>query len=290
MNDLTDALIELVRLTSTSLPVSVESGLKKALEVEEKDSNAAFALKAILRSVEITRKNASPICQDTGMPSFYIQLPDCRDGEEIRRQVYVAVARATAAGYLRPNASDPLSGVNTGDNLGKNDFPPIEMNQSMDGVLRVDLLLKGGGCENVSSQYSLPDSTLGAERDLEGVRRCALDAVQKAQGRGCAPGILAVVIGGDRAGGYAAAKKTLLRDLEDAHPEPALAELESRITREANQLGIGPMGLGGRTTLLAAKISTLHTLPACWFVTVSYMCWAYRRRRLWIMDGIVNYE
>jgi fumarate hydratase class I len=156
-------------------------------------------------------------------------------------------------------------------------------------TLRIDLMLKGGGCENVGAQYSLPNSALGAGRDLAGVRKVVLDAVHKAQGKGCAPGVLGVAIGGDRGSGYAASKEVLFRPLDEASPDPALAALEARLTGEANQLGIGPMGFGGETTVLGTKISGMHRLPASYFVSVSYMCWAYRRRKMTIQGDAVRY-
>ena len=132
----------------------------------------------------------------------------------------------------------------------------------------------------MSRQYSLPDAALGAGRDLEGVRRCILDAVHRAQGYGCAPGILGVCIGGDRAGGYEEAKHQLLRKLDDRNRCAELARLEARVLKEANALGIGPMGLGGKTTLLGVKIGSRPRVPASFFVTVSYLCWAARRRSM----------
>jgi fumarate hydratase class I len=138
--------------------------------------------------------------------------------------------------------------------------------------------MKGGGSENMSRQYSLPDASIGAGRDLEGVRRCVLDAVQKAQGYGCAPGILGVCVGGDRACGFEEAKHQLLRRLGDKNPDPELASLEERILEEANSLGIGPMGLGGKTTLLGVKLGSRPRVPASFFVTVAYLCWAARRQ------------
>jgi fumarate hydratase class I len=150
-------------------------------------------------------------------------------------------------------------------------------------------MLKGGGCENVGAQYSLPNATLGAGRDLAGVRRVVLDAVHKAQGKGCAPGILGVAIGGDRGSSYYASKEVLFRQLEEASPDLELAALEERLTAEANQLGIGPMGFGGQTTVLGTKIAAMHRLPASYFVSVSYMCWAYRRRRMVYQNGVAEY-
>ncbi len=121
---------------------------------------------------------------------------------------------------------------------------------------------------------------MGAGRDLAGVRKVVLDAVHQAQGYGCAPGILGVAIGGDRGSSYLASKETLFRKMDEPSPNPELAALEERLTGEANQLGIGPMGFGGKTTVLGTKITSLNRLPASYFVTVSYMCWAYRRRRM----------
>jgi fumarate hydratase class I len=142
----------------------------------------------------------------------------------------------------------------------------------------VRLIMKGGGCENVGRQYSLPNEELNAGRDLDGVRRCILDAIVSAQGNGCAPGILGVCIGGDRATGYECSKIQFLRKIADRSHVKVLARLEDRILKESKQLAIGPMGFGGTTALLGVKIGSLSRLPASFFVTVSYMCWAFRRR------------
>jgi fumarate hydratase class I len=142
----------------------------------------------------------------------------------------------------------------------------------------VKLLLKGGGCENCGIQYSLPNKTLGAERDLNGVKKCILDAVLQAQGKGCGPGILGICVGGDRATGYMYSKEQLLRTLEDKNKIPELAKMESEVMETANKLDIGPMGFGGKTTLLGCKIGALNRLPASFFVSISYMCWADRRQ------------
>jgi fumarate hydratase class I len=129
----------------------------------------------------------------------------------------------------------------------------------------------------VSTQYSLPDTKLGAGRDLEGVRRVVLDGVLQAQGKGCGPGILGVCIGGDRGTGYIAAKETLFRELDDVNEDARLAKLERQIMKEGNGLGVGPMGFGGATTLLGVKITHRNRVPASFFVSIAYMCWAFRR-------------
>lgn len=291
MRDLTNEILELIRRTSTDLPADVEKRLREALEREEPGSAARNALETILKNVELSRQNSTPICQDTGTPIFYVRYPEGWSTRKLREQIRTALAEATRRSYMRPNAVNTLTEKNTGNNLGDNDFPSIHFEEVDAGEpLVIELMLKGGGCENVGAQYSLPDSRLGAGRDLAGVRKVVLDAVHKAQGQGCAPGILGVAIGGDRGSSYLASKEVLFRSLDEANPDPKLAELEQRLTAEANQLGLGPMGFGGKTTVLGTKITALHRLPASYFVTVSYMCWAYRRRRMIVKDDKVIYE
>ncbi len=289
MRDLTDGFLELIRRTSTDLPPDVEHALVDARQREVPGSAARGALDSILENVALARRDSSPICQDTGTPIFTVRHTAGWSTRELHQQIRKAVALATARTYLRPNAVDSLSGKNSGDNLGDNAFPTIHFEEVEGETLTVDLMLKGGGCENVGAQYSLPHAALGAGRDLEGVRRVALDAVHQAQGQGCAPGVLGIAVGGDRGSSYLASKEALLRPLDDLNPDPALADLEARLVREANELGIGPMGFGGRTTVLGVKAGSLHRLPASFFVSVSYMCWAHRRRRMIVAGESVRY-
>jgi len=290
MQDLTQPILELVHRAATDLPPDVEAELREAVDQEEAGSAARGALETILKNVEMARQNSTPICQDTGTPLFYVRHPEGWSTRRLRQQIQQAVAQATQRAYLRPNAVDSLTGTNTGNNLGDDHFPTIHFEEIEGDTLQVDLMLKGGGCENVGAQYSLPNSTLGAGRDLAGVRKVTLDAVHKAQGKGCAPGILGVAIGGDRGSSFAASKETLLRQLDDSNSNPELAALEQRLTDESNQLGIGPMGFGGKTTVLGTKITATHRLPASYFVSVSYMCWAYRRRRMTVDGEQITYQ
>ena len=290
MRDLTEPILELVRLAATDLPADVEAGLSAAVEREELGSAAHGALETILKNVELARQNSTPICQDTGTPIFYVHYPGGWSTLRLREQIQNAVAEATRRAYLRPNAVDTLSGVNSGDTLGDEHFPTIHFTEVEGDTLTFDLMLKGGGCENVGAQYSLPNNDLGAGRDLAGVRKVALDAVYKAQGKGCAPGILGIAVGGDRGSSYSASKEVLLRQLDDSNTNPELDELENRLTEEANQLGIGPMGFGGKTTVLGTKITGMHRLPASYFVTVTYMCWAYRRRQMKVSGDEITYQ
>jgi len=289
MKDLTAEILELIRRTSTDLPADIEKRLRDARDGEAPASAARKAMDTILANVEMTRRDSTPICQDTGTPLFFVKLPDGWKPREIRNWIRAAIAESTRLTYLRPNAVDSLSGKNSGNNLGSKYFPTIHFEEIDEGDLTIDLILKGGGCENVGTQYSLPDDRLKAGRDLEGVRKVVLDAVNRAQGEGCAPGFLGVAIGGDRGTGFTASKETLIQTLDTKNPDPALETLEHRITTEANQLGIGPMGFGGNATVLGTRITSEHRLPASYFVTVSYMCWAYRRRKMIVHDGQVTY-
>ncbi len=274
--NLTNDFVELVRRAATDLPADMEEALTKAKGNEESGSSAEGALDTILKNVTMARQRSTPICQDTGTPIFEIRYPVGVSTRALANQIRQAVAIATEQSYLRPNAVDSLTGENSGDNTGE-DFPTMHFHEWENDFVHVDLLLKGGGCENVSTQYKLPDGGLKAGRDLEGVRRVVLDAVHQAQGKGCGPAVLGVAIGGDRGASYIKSKQQLLRKLDDTNPNQDLAELEERLNKEANQLGIGPMGFGGETTVLGVKVGTLHRLPASYFVSVAYMCWANRR-------------
>lgn len=287
--ELTDAFVELIRKAATDLPAEMEQSLRDAKDREDKGSAAEGALMTIINNVEMAREASSPICQDTGTPIFEVYYPVGVSTRKLEQEIRAACASATANAFLRPNAVDSLTGKNSGDNTGI-DYPTIHFHEWEEEGIHVDLMLKGGGCENVSTQYKLPDSKLGAGRDLDGVRRVVLDAVQQAQGKGCAPGVLGVAIGGDRGASYVKSKQQLLRPLADANPEPELAELESTLYEQANQLGIGPMGFGGKTTVLGVKVGTLHRLPASYYVSVAYMCWANRRARMDVSPtGEVSY-
>ena len=278
-----DQIVDLIRETSSSLPDDVLKALRSARRKEKPGSSAAVVLQTILDNCAIARKRATPLCQDTGTLTFFVD-------EALRRRVTPAVikeavALATEKGYLRKNTIDSVTGKSYDDNVCDG-APVIHYAPASSSLVprpsSLTLILKGGGSENMSRQYSLPDASLGAGRDLAGVRKCVLDAVQKIQGYGCAPGILGVCIGGDRATGYEVAKEQLLRPLDEKEIAESsnrrIVELEKGLLKEANGLGIGPMGLGGRTTLLGVKVAARPRVPASFFVTVAYMCWACRRR------------
>lgn len=283
------ALLELIRQTSTQLPHDVIKAITMAQKAEKEGSTASQVLDAILQNIERAWEKVTPICQDTGTNIYYVSLPIGMSMRRVEKAIREATREATRKAYLRPNAVDPLTGKNSGDNTGIM-APFITFVEWEKPAIEVRLMLKGGGCENVSIQYSLPDTSLKAGRDLDGVYKTVLDAVVKAQGRGCAPGILGIGIGGDRSSGMLLAKQQLFRKVDDENENPLLATLESRLLKDINSLGIGPMGFGGKTTALAVKIGVAHRLPASYFVSISYMCWADRRKTMHYTPEMVTYD
>lgn len=291
---LLDTFVELIRRTSSDLPVDVVMAIEEGLLTEKRNSIAHKTLQMILKNIELAKEKSLPMCQDTGTPVFYVTLPNTplspfvKGGYSgIRGIINQAIKESVHKLYLRPNIVDTLTGKNLGDRTGQG-YPVINFEEWKKDYIRVLLMLKGGGCENVGTQYALPDSRVNAGRDLEGVRRCILDAVHKAQGRGCSPGILGVCIGGDRVSSYEESKRQLLRSLDGRNKNPVLGKLEQSIMKDANRLGIGPMGFGGMTTLLGVKIGSLCRIPPSYFVSVTYMCWAYRRRGFEYKGGKVK--
>ncbi len=284
------SLLDLIRRTSSDLPPDIRAALVGGREKEKFGSRALMALDTIAENCETAASGSAPICQDTGMIKFYVHHPVSYDTLTLEETARVAVSEATGVGYLRQNSVDSLTGKNSGTNLGQG-TPLFHFQAWRRPEVDIRLMLKGGGCENVGAQYSLPCELpeLGkkAGRDIDGVKLVVLDAIWRAQGKGCAPGIVGVCVGGDRASGLEVAKEQLLRVLGDQSPDETLAALEKEITDISNGLGVGPMGFGGDTTLLGCKITARNRLPASFFVSVSYACWAHRRRGI-ILDAKTN--
>ena len=274
-----DSVLDLVIRTSTDLPPDVRAAMKVAMQLEQSATQSSQALSIIAQNIDLAADCEGAICQDTGMPTFEVKTPVGANQIVMKQQIRDAVAEATTRGKLRPNSVDSLTGENSGNNLGPG-TPIMHFEQWDRDEIEVKLILKGGGCENMNAQYSLPMELahLGrADRSLEGVRKCILHAVWQAQGKGCAPGAVGVCIGGDRTSGYVHAKEQLFRTLDDVNADPRLAELEVSIMGEVNKLGVGAMGFGGKVSLIGCKIGALNRLPASFFVSVAYDCWAYRR-------------
>jgi len=279
MNLIEKSIYDLIVETSTNLPSDVRKSMIKANNQEIKGTKAGLALDTILENIDMAVDNVGPICQDTGMPTFEIKTPVLYNQLALKEVIIEMVALATKNGKLRTNSVDPIDGHNTGTNIGPG-TPVIHFHQHHKDYVEVKLILKGGGCENKNIQYSLPCELehLGkAGRDLDGIRKCVLHSVWQAQGQGCSAGFIGVGIGGDRTSGYALAKEQLFRRTDDVNPDPVLANLEDYVMQTADKLGIGTMGFGGNVTLLGCKIGKNNRLPASFFVSVAYNCWAYRR-------------
>jgi fumarate hydratase class I len=279
MEFLAGSLLELITQTSTNLPPDVRQAMSLAASSETAGTQSAQALDIILSNIDMANDDEGPICQDTGMPTFVVHTPVGVNQIRIRKAIVEAVAEATRRGKLRPNSVDSITGKNSGNNLGE-ETPVIHFEQWEEDEVEVKLILKGGGCENKNIQYSVPcnlDHLGRADRNLEGVRKCILHAVWQAQGQGCAPGAVGVCIGSDRAHGYELAKRQLFRALDDTNANAVLAKLEAEIMDEANRLGVGAMGFGGKASLIGCKITAANRLPASFFVSVAYDCWAFRR-------------
>ena len=274
-----ESIVQLITRTSTDLPPDVRKAMGLALHAEEPATRAGQALTIIAQNIDQAASCEGPICQDTGMPTFEVKVPVGADQIWMKERIREAVAEATRRGKLRPNSVDSITGENSGDNLGPG-TPIVHFEQWKKDEIEVKLILKGGGCENTNAQYALPadlDHLGRADRNLDGVRKCILHAVWKAQGKGCAPGALGVCIGGDRTSGYLHAKEQLFRTLDDSNPDARLAAVEDAVMDAANQLTVGPMGFGGKTSLIGCKIGALNRLPASFFVSIAYDCWAFRR-------------
>jgi fumarate hydratase class I len=281
-----DSVLSLIVKTSTDLPPDVRAAMRLAMNEEPEGTRSAQALAIIGQNIDQAATDEGAICQDTGMPTFEVKTPVGANQIWMKEQIKVAVAEATARGKLRPNSVDALTGENSGNNLGLG-TPIVHFEQWERDDIEIKLILKGGGCENMNAQYSVPTELphLGrADRTLEGVRKCILHAVWQAQGKGCAPGAVGVCIGGDRTSGYVHAKEQLFRTIDDVNPDSRLADLEAEIMRTVNTLGVGTMGFGGRVSLIGCKIGALNRLPASFFVSVAYDCWAFRRLGV-VLDG-----
>ncbi len=280
MKQFEQSVYDLIVETSTNLPADVRRAIKAGAQRESAGTRAALSMATIANNITMAETNVSPICQDTGMPTFVVHAPIGANQIEMKKAIRSAIARTTKDGKLRTNSVDSLTGDNTGDNLGPG-TPVIHFEQWERDDVEVKLILKGGGCENKNIQYSLPTELPGlgkAGRDLDGIRKCIMHAVYQAQGQGCSAGFIGVGIGGDRTTGYDLAKMQLFRKVDDVNEHEDLRKLEDYVLENANKLGIGTMGFGGEVTLLGCKIGVMNRLPASYFVSVAYNCWAFRRQ------------
>ena len=262
---------KLLQLAVTELPQDVKEALQRAYN-EEDNPIGKSQLKATLDNVKLAEKTCVPICQDTGMIAFYIKVGSKLEGlAQIEAALNKATIRATNDVPLRPNAVDPFTQKNSGDNTGRN-VPYIHWEVVPGDALEIAVLPKGGGSENVSALGMLSPS-----HGIKGLTKFVIDTVINAGAKPCPPTILGVAVGGGSDIAINLAKQTLLRPLNLPNPEPKLAKLEQELREAANSTGIGPMGLGGKTTVLDVKIDYAHRHPASYPVAVVIQCWAARR-------------
>jgi fumarate hydratase subunit alpha len=276
-----DVTVNLLRVAVTTLPDDVLGALREA-EREETSEVALTQLRTILENVEAADRLSLPMCQDTGMPIFFVSgkcLPNLEEG--IRR----GVKRATSEVPLRPNAVHPITRHNPGDNIGKH-FPIIHYEHSDSEFTQITAMPKGAGSENMSVLAMLTPS-----QGLKGIKRLVLDAVVRAGGKPCPPIIVGIGIGGSADQAMLLAKKALLRPLNISNRDSQLAMLESDLKDALNLTGIGPMGLGGSTTVLGVRVEEAYTHTASLPVAVCFQCWAARRASARIAkDGSVQYS
>ena len=291
--DLSQPVLELIRRASSRLPQDVIDALVKGRDAEEEGSRAFNTLNDMVSNILLADGHVTPLCQDTGTVIFWVRHPYGLSQVAAKRQIREAVQQATKNVWLRPNCVEAISGKNSGTNMDPfgEGHPVVHFEEWDRPEIEVAVMLKGGGCENVGAQYRLPDAAIGAGRDLKGVRKCIIDAVVKAQGQGCAPGILGVAIGGDRVTGYEKSKEVILRKLGTKNHDAAMDAFEKEITNDLNTLGIGPMGYGGNTTVLGVHVEEMFRHPASFYVSISYMCWSSRRRVMTIgATGEVSFD
>jgi len=276
--------VKLLQLAVTELPQDVKEALQRAYR-EEEDEVGKAQLKAILDNVELAEKTCAPMCQDTGVIIFYVKAGSQVQGlDKVEAALRNATARATKEIPLRPNAVDPFTQKNTGDNTGR--FIPYIHWQIVPGdALEITVLPKGGGSENVSAL-----GMLSSGQGIKALKKFVVDTVIKAGAKPCPPTVLGVAVGGGAEIAMNLAKETLLKPLNQPNPDPELAKLEQELREAANSTGIGPMGLGGKTTVLDVKVDYAHRHPASYPVAVVVQCWAARRASARIYsDGKVEY-
>lgn len=279
-----DVAVNLLRLAVTELPQDVKEALQKAYR-EETSEAGKTQLKAILENIELAEKTRTPMCQDTGTIIFYVKAGSEVEGlDKVEGALNNATKKATPEIPLRPNAVDPFTQKNTGDNTGRN-IPFIHWEIVPGDALEITVLPKGGGSENVCTIGMLVPG-----EGIKGLKKFVIDTVVKAGSMPCPPNILGVAVGGGADISMKLAKKTLLRPIDQPNPDPEIAKLEKELLEAANQIGIGPMGLGGKTTVLGVNVDYAARHPASFPAAVAFNCWAARRASARIYpDGRVEY-
>ncbi len=279
-----DTAFNLLRLAVVQLPTDVKSALQRAYREETSDTGKV-QLEAILKDIELAEKENTPMCQDTGIIIFYVRAGANAKGlDRVETALQNAVRKATKEVPLRPNTVDPFTQKNTGDNTGRY-IPYINWQITEGDSIELTAFPKGGGSENVCAVGMITPG-----EGVKGLKKFAIDSVIKAGAMPCPPTILGVAAGGGSDIAIKLAKAALLRPLDQPNPDPNLAKLETELYEAANATGIGPMGLGGKFTVLGVKVDYAHRHPASYPVAVAFQCWAARRATARInSDGTVEY-
>lgn len=282
-NDLKSALVAALKQAATILPHDVVDALKRAEAKETSDLGKA-QLTAILENVAIAREGSIPMCQDTGIQTFFIEAGVNNPHlETLRSTINDAVAEATAAIPLRPNTVHPFTGENPGNNLGR--FMPYINWELVEGdEVAITILPKGGGSENMSALKMLSPGV-----GIKGIKKAVIDHVISCEGKPCPPTIIGVGIGGGADIAMKLGKRAVLREIGRRHPEPPVAALEEELLQMINRTGVGPMGVGGDTTALAVHVEYAHRHPASLPLGILVQCWADRRAKVRLAaDGTIE--
>ena len=282
-NSLENELVEAIRRAVTSVTPETQERLRAAVDTESSDA-PKVQLTAILENIDVGTSESRPICQDTGTPTFFIQAgSDFPMLGELRGAITSAVRRATKEVPLRPNAVDPITHENSNDNTGRH-VPVIHWDIIDGNEATIHVIPKGGGSENMSKLVMMTPG-----RGLKGVKEIVLEHVAAMEGKACPPTIIGIGLGGGSDLALELAKKALLRPVGERHPEQPVAAMEEELLEKINRLGVGPMGVGGATTVMDVKIEYAHRHPASFPVGIVPQCWANRQMTVHVSaDGTVE--
>ncbi len=279
MLKLRDGIVELYRKVATSLPPDIEEAMKAACGMEAEGSEAREVMESMVERAKTARKQSELVCLEIGVPVFYVSVPQGLSHKDIVETIMDATRIATTKIPLSASAVDIITERNTGDNTGKG-FPIINIEQSPNDMLSVDLTLRCPECEIQGQTYPLPNKVLGAETNLEGIAKCAIDAVKKAAGNGCPPYVIGIGAGASKDQVTALSRRQVMRKLTSKTEDNTMARFEENLLKEINRLGIGPLESSGSNTALGVRVGLNHRLTSSFVVDIYLSCWALRRSRL----------
>lgn len=271
-SDIIEAVAAMCVRATTKLPEDVRRSFEKASAQEESPA-AQEIFSQLLENADLAEKTGLPLCQDTGYAVFYVEMgEDARvSGSTLKEAINEGVRQGYEKGFLRKSVCHPMTRANTGDNT-----PAIIHIDLVEGDgLKIGFMAKGGGSENMSRV-----TMLAPAQGWEGIKEFVVNRVAEAGPNPCPPVILGIGIGGTFERAPSIAKKALLRKLDDVHPDPEIAAMEAELLEEVNRLGIGPMGLGGKTTCLGIKIAMAPCHIASLPLAVNVQCHSARHEEV----------